>query len=934
MTDTSNTRIALLDLLLPMSYTVVNEALLTTRSDTGSLRVALEKGADDDKIRAMKEILSLTLAKESMPSLLMDIIRFVLPSKNKQLKKLLHAYWEVVPKHDDQGKLRHEMILVVNAIRNDLQHPNEFVRGSTLRLLAKFTDIELLDPLVPTIRQCLEHRHAYVRKNAVFCILGIAENEVTAHLIPDASELLFAFINAENDATCQRNAFVALARLDRTPAYTFFHGVYANISAADETLQLALIDFAAKDAIETPELTDMYVQILANWLTQAPEMSTSVRYETANALAHLTGDREVLTTVGAAYIDIAVKESDTSVKITALNRVSDLADDDSLSSLVMDVLLVLPTQDIAVRKTALDLALKLVSNRTVEQVLRLLKKELANSIGQQYDSADEYRHAIVDTIDNIALRFKEFAGEVVGLLLEFIGELSSASALEVMTFVKEFLELHTEKRESIVTQLVESLPSIHSSRAYLSALWVLGEYSLTESEIELSWSALREAIGTVPFDAAESEKEESGSAHVSTKPKVLADGTYATESPLEVAAAAAAAEQDNSHQLRKLLLGGDTFLAGAFAATLTKLAIRYGRLSGADKAKSNKLKAEAMLIIASLLRTQSAKFNDDAFDRLYGCINLLVQGSHEAQTEFLEKPHEAFAELQRRVNKNKAKINVAVAEKNAIRIEQPVEFRLFSKIDGSSRATKAASKPKKKADIVTNVNQSQLKQVTQLTGYTDPVYAEALITITQFDVVLEVLVFNQTSETLQNLKVSFYATGDLKVSNSAAAANVAPMSFHTARVSVRVSSLDSAMIFGDITYDGKDSLQVILLNEIRLNVIDYIRPTPYSDEKFRSNWVKFEWENKVPINKETNDSLAGFLQSFLQRTNMYCLSEGVEDTKSNFLSANFHARSTFGETILANMSVEKTEGSIVGYVRIRASKKGAVISIGDCLEGF
>lgn len=50
----------------------------------------------------------------------MPIIQFILPSRNKALKKLLHTYWEVCPKYDENGKLKQEMILVVNAIRNDL----------------------------------------------------------------------------------------------------------------------------------------------------------------------------------------------------------------------------------------------------------------------------------------------------------------------------------------------------------------------------------------------------------------------------------------------------------------------------------------------------------------------------------------------------------------------------------------------------------------------------------------------------------------------------------------------------------------------------------------------------------------------------------------------------------------------------------------------
>jgi len=47
------------------------------------------------------------------PQLLMPIIQYCMPSKSKLLKKLLHFYWEVCPKYDDNGKLKQEMILVV-----------------------------------------------------------------------------------------------------------------------------------------------------------------------------------------------------------------------------------------------------------------------------------------------------------------------------------------------------------------------------------------------------------------------------------------------------------------------------------------------------------------------------------------------------------------------------------------------------------------------------------------------------------------------------------------------------------------------------------------------------------------------------------------------------------------------------------------------------
>ena len=110
---------------------------------------------------------------ESFPRVMMTIIRFCVNTESHELKKLLTLYWEITPKYDESRKLLPEMILVCNALLKDLHHANEYVRGSMLRFLCKLREPELLDPLIPTIKECLEHRHSYVRKNAalaVFCV--------------------------------------------------------------------------------------------------------------------------------------------------------------------------------------------------------------------------------------------------------------------------------------------------------------------------------------------------------------------------------------------------------------------------------------------------------------------------------------------------------------------------------------------------------------------------------------------------------------------------------------------------------------------------------------------------------------------------------------------------------------------------------------------
>ena len=45
--------------------------------------------------------------------------------------------------------------------------PRLCAAGCTLRFLCKLKEPEILEPLIPTIKNNLEHRHSFVRRNAV-----------------------------------------------------------------------------------------------------------------------------------------------------------------------------------------------------------------------------------------------------------------------------------------------------------------------------------------------------------------------------------------------------------------------------------------------------------------------------------------------------------------------------------------------------------------------------------------------------------------------------------------------------------------------------------------------------------------------------------------------------------------------------------------------
>jgi coatomer subunit beta len=120
-----------------------------------------------------------------------------------------------------------------------------------LRFLCKLREAELIEPLLSSARSCLEHRHAYIRKNAVFAIASIFSHSPS--LIPDASDLIVAFLEAETDATCKRNGFAALSSIDHDAALVYLSSVFEGIPNAEELLQLVELEFIRRDAVQNSQ---------------------------------------------------------------------------------------------------------------------------------------------------------------------------------------------------------------------------------------------------------------------------------------------------------------------------------------------------------------------------------------------------------------------------------------------------------------------------------------------------------------------------------------------------------------------------------------------------------------------------------------------------------------------------------------------------------
>lgn len=811
-----------------------------------------------------------------------------------------------------------------------MQHPNEYIRGNTLRFLCKLREAELLEPLLSSARGCLEHRHAYVRKNAVFAIASIHQHSPS--LIPDAADLISSFLEGESDPTCKRNGFAALASIDHDKALLYLSTVFDGIPNADELLQLAELEFIRKDAVVNSQNKARYLRLIFDLLEAS---ASTVIYEAASSLTALTNNPVAVKAAASKFIELAIKEADNNVKLIVLDRVDQLRQKNPgvLDDLTMEVLRVLSSTDIDVRRKGLEIALEMVSSKNVEEVVLLLKKELSKTVDQEYEKNNEYRQLLIHSIHQCAIKFSEVAASVVGLLMDFIADFNNNSAVDVINFVKEVVEKFPQLRPAIIARLVDTLSEVRAGKIYRGILWIIGEYSLEEKDIRDAWKRIRASLGEIPIlaseqrlldnvdgDAEEKEKEQvNGSRAAPTgSRKVLADGTYATETALTSQSTAAArleaVKASSKPPLRQLILDGDYYLATVLASTLTKLVMRHAEISS-EEARTNALRAEAMLIMISVIRVGQSQFvkapiDEDSVDRIMSCVRSLAEFTQhkELETVYLEDTRKAFRAMVQVEEKKRAAKEAHQKAKTATQVDDVCLIRQLSKknaTDGADAFDADLERATGGDNSAAEDLSGKLSRVVQLTGFSDPVYAEAYVKVHQFDIVLDVLLVNQTTETLQNLTVEFATLGDLKVVEKPTSQNLGPHDFHNVQCTIKVSSTDTGVIFGNVVYEGAHSTDthVVILNDLHVDIMDYIQPATCTETQFRTMWTEFEWENKVNINSKAK-SLREFLDLLMASTNMNCLTpEASLKGDCQFLSANLYARSVFGKFLTLFLSI-------------------------------
>jgi coatomer subunit beta len=347
-----------------------------------------------------------------------------------------------------------------------------------------------------------------------------------------------------------------------------------------------------------------------------------------------------------------------------------------------------------------------------------------------------------------------------------LADKNELASLDVLVFIREVIQKLPNLKDLIVQRLLDICAQIKSVKVLRATLWLLGEYCSSIEDIQNVMTFIRQSLGDLPIvddeirrSSGETKDEQDISMSASVQRLVTADGTYATQSAFtssttnqEKSIGGTTNDRNRQQSLRTFLLDGDFFIGAALATSLCKLVIRYMGLEE-DSTKQNRFCAEAMFIVASILhlgRTglPSKPMNEDDYERLIMCVRLLNERLPITFQIFGEECRIALADMltikvqeQKEMEKKLSKGKTATIEPDdPIRFTQLLAANEFDEkediLDLTLRQA-IGTIGKKDEDIFSS---SKLSKVTQLTGFSDPVYAEAYVNVNQYDIVLDVLI--------------------------------------------------------------------------------------------------------------------------------------------------------------------------------------------------
>ena len=895
-----------------------------------TLKEHLEGKNIDEKINALKNVILLQINNQPQLSLLMTIIKYCLPVKNHKVKKLVLYYWESLEKTDANGELLSEMILVCNQLLEDLQHANEYVRGMTLNFLSKVHEKELLSPLIQGITLNLSHRIYYVRRHAVNALAHITE--LYPDLVHDAMNLLKKQLSNENETVTLRNLIQFMYKLNSSGTMNFMQTWLANKSIAEigDACTILILNYIQEWVSLYPNEKQHFIQFVLNALQSN---SSCIQYQASYTLLRWSSSFTAIKQASIVLIELIKSHSELTVQCIALNQLIQRKEElkPILDELFHNLISCIPSAQSIVRSKLIELCVFLLSASNVDSFLLFVKKEFTQSLSIKWQDEkvhNEYQLELLDAISKIYYKHPEYIYIINLPLIEFVNVSSVSSQcislfLEGISLEHELTGKIPEYMDTALSKLIAHMPSISCSSTLIKVFWLISSHAHTLDHIKNAIEDMQKLLNPLPlkYQGKHAGETRANEPKLCTAVTTIGeDGAYHTDIVY------------NTHPVntvntpaRVLCCEGDFSLITSMSSSYIMLMANIYKLDSDIWAHFKPLIKDILNNFIELVGFihDSTRIKEDILCQLKSHLLFLDHPTHRIIKDWSSKCLTTYHQTLNSIKIKEVKCT------NSVVLERSIydNLKLLFVHDAHDSNYK-----KEMVDI--NSVSKKLGEIIILSGSSDPIFIECAMEMNPYVLSMNLLLINQTSDTLQNIAIEFTSMEDAQLCSQHPLC-LAPGENYTLPVNIYKCSTEISTIKGIVhfEYSNRNTSEnnFIILKDIQIDILNYIKPATCIPALFIKMWKEFEWENVIHLHTKFN-SLDDYIQHISNIMHMSVISNNNAKDLRCYASERLYAKSIFGSKILANLSLEMKDDIVDGTIRIRTEKQELALAIGRILS--
>lgn len=219
----------------------------------------------------------------------------------------------------------------------------------------------------------------------------------------------------------------------------------------------------------------------------------------------------------------------------------------------------------------------------------------------------------------------------------------------------------------------------------------------------------------------------------------------------------------------------------------------------------------------------------------------------------------------------------------------------------------------------------------QMSGLGDPLYIESNVSYTKYEILLDMLIINQTSSYLRAITLDFSFSRNLRIMDSIESFSLTPNTATTINVRFSINESLNSFITADVSfkypnkaeYNTKPYIQN--LSEILIDINELLEN---ADINFVEVWRTLEWEHIYSITMRRK--IEDILDYLVTKVNGKLCNKL---SNYGFIVANVACYTIRKTPVLINISISSAKDSLV-EIRVRSKKEEIVKDVSSILSNY